>query len=61
MSPEGRRKSKSGERKKHKNTSYQRQEKYAKSNPPSPLGNDEADDAFIRKIPRRYEGQVKSK
>jgi len=24
-----------------------------------PLGDDEAGDAFMRKIPRRYEGQVK--
>jgi len=59
ISPEGKRKSKSKKRKKHKNTSYQRKEKYAKLNPPLPLGNDEAGDAFMRKIPRRYEGQVK--
>jgi len=48
-----------GKKKKHKNTSHQRQEKYAKLNPPFPLGNDEAGDAFMRKIPRRYEGQMK--
>jgi len=43
---------------KHKNTSYQRQEKDAKLNPPLPLGNDEAGNAFMRKIPRRNKGQV---
>jgi len=66
MSPEGERNlnSKKKKKKKHKNMSYQsmsyqRQEKGAKLNPPLPLGNDEAGDAFMRKIPRRYEGQVK--
>ena len=39
--------------------SYQRQEKYAKFNPPLPLGNDKAGVAFMGKIPRGYEGRVK--
>jgi len=31
---------------------------YARLNPPPPLGNDEAGDAFVSEIPRRYKDQI---